>query len=169
MSTTRGSSHRDRGSRGDMEREKTHPVWVLRLPGQPARSRKSTGARTGSRHRVLYRTPQCTKTLFIKNTHHHACFLDDIGIRMRFNRTLVETALAVGAILGERFPDCVVGTDTRTTSPLLARPIIAGIMGAGGHARFTGIAPTPSVAYSARTVKAGCMITASIIPRIQTD
>ena len=86
------------------------------------------------------------------------------GIRMRFDRTLVETALAVGAILGERFPDCVVGTDTRTTSPLLARTIIAGIMGAGGHARFTGIAPTPSVAYSARTAKAGCMITASHNP-----
>lgn len=86
------------------------------------------------------------------------------GIRQRFDRALVETALSVGAIIGERFPDCIVGIDTRTTSPLLARAIISGITGAGGDARFTGIVPTPSVAYNARTVKAGCMITASHNP-----
>ena len=86
------------------------------------------------------------------------------GIRQRFDRSLVETALAVGGVLGERFPDCVVGTDTRTTSPALTRAIIAGILGAGGRARFTGVAPTPSVAYSARTATAGCMITASHNP-----
>jgi len=86
------------------------------------------------------------------------------GIRKRFDQSLLETALAVGAVMGERFPDCIVGTDTRTTSPVLARTILAGILGAGGHARFTGIAPTPSVAYSARTATAGCMITASHNP-----
>jgi len=86
------------------------------------------------------------------------------GIRRRFDQQLVETALAVGAILGEKFPDCVVGTDTRTTSPLLSRTLVAGITGAGGCARSAGIVPTPSVAYSARTAKAGCMITASHNP-----
>jgi len=86
------------------------------------------------------------------------------GIRQRFDRSLVETALAIGGVLGERFPDCVVGTDTRTTSPALARAIIAGVLGAGGRVRFTGVAPTPSVAYSARTATAGCMITASHNP-----
>lgn len=86
------------------------------------------------------------------------------GIRQRFDLSLVETALAIGAIMGERFPDCVIGTDTRITSPLLAMTIIAGIKGASGHARFAGIAPTPSVAYSARTAKAGCVITASHNP-----
>ena len=86
------------------------------------------------------------------------------GIRQKFGRDLVDTALAVGAVIGEHFPDCIVGTDTRTTSPLLARAIIAGILETGGQARFTGIAPTPSIAYSARTAKAGCMITASHNP-----
>jgi phosphoglucosamine mutase len=86
------------------------------------------------------------------------------GIRQRFDQALVETTLSVGAVIGERFSDCIVGIDTRTTSPLLARTIISGITGAGGDARFTGIVPTPSVAYSARTVKAGCMITASHNP-----
>ena len=86
------------------------------------------------------------------------------GIRQRFSGPLMETALAVGAVLGEDFPDCIVGTDTRTTSPLLAREVIAGIAGAGGTARSVGIVPTPSVAYCARTVQAGCMITASHNP-----
>ena len=75
------------------------------------------------------------------------------GIRQRFDRSLVEIALAVGAVMGERYPDRIVGTDTRTTSPVLSRAILAGILGAGGNARFTGIAPTPSVAYSARVAK----------------
>ncbi|HVP96567.1 phosphopentomutase/phosphoglucosamine mutase [Methanoregula sp.] len=86
------------------------------------------------------------------------------GIRQRFDQRLIQTTLAIGAILGEKFPDCVVGTDTRTTSPLLACALIAGVTGAGGSARSAGIAPTPSVAYCARRAKAGCMITASHNP-----
>ena len=86
------------------------------------------------------------------------------GIRQRFDRTLVDTALSIGAVIGEHFPDCIVGTDTRTTSPLLARAVIAGILETGGQARFGGIAPTPSIAYCTRTAKAGCMITASHNP-----
>lgn len=86
------------------------------------------------------------------------------GIRRKFDRELLDIALSVGSVLGEQYPDCIVGTDTRTTSPLLARAVIAGILAAGGHARYAGIAPTPAVAYSARTADAGCMITASHNP-----
>jgi phosphoglucosamine mutase len=86
------------------------------------------------------------------------------GIRRKFDQTLVDTALRVGSALASGSSDILVGMDTRTTSPLLAHLVISGIMGSGATAHVTGIAPTPSVAYSTRTVKAGCMITASHNP-----
>jgi len=86
------------------------------------------------------------------------------GIRQRFDRSLVSTALAVGAALGAHFHNIVVGMDTRTTSPLLARIVTAGILGAGGNVCDCGLVPTPSVAYAARQANAGCMITASHNP-----
>jgi phosphoglucosamine mutase len=86
------------------------------------------------------------------------------GIRQRFDQSLVTTALAVGAALGAHFHEIVVGMDTRTTSPLLARAVTAGILGSGGNVHDCGIVPTPSVAYAARQANAGCMITASHNP-----
>ena len=86
------------------------------------------------------------------------------GIRRKFDQTLIDTALRVGSALASRSSDILVGMDTRTTSPLLAHLVISGIIGSGGTAYVTGIAPTPSVAYRTRTVKAGCMITASHNP-----
>ena len=86
------------------------------------------------------------------------------GIRRKFDQTLVDTALRVGSALASGTSDILVGMDTRTTSPLLAHLVISGILGSGATAHVTGIAPTPSVAYSTRTVKAGCMITASHNP-----
>jgi len=86
------------------------------------------------------------------------------GIRRKFDQTLIDTALKVGSALASRSSDILVGMDTRKTSPLLAHLVISGIIGSGGSAYVTGIAPTPSVAYATRTVKAGCMITASHNP-----
>jgi phosphoglucosamine mutase len=86
------------------------------------------------------------------------------GIRRMFDQTLVDTALRVGSALASRSSDILVGMDTRTTSPLLSHLVISGILGSGGTAHVAGIAPTPSVAYSTRTVKSGCMITASHNP-----
>ncbi len=86
------------------------------------------------------------------------------GIRQRFDRPLIETALRVGSVLGAQFPEVNVGMDTRTTSPLLSHLLISGIMSAGGRVFSAGIAPTPSIAYSTRYMKAGCMVTASHNP-----
>ena len=86
------------------------------------------------------------------------------GIRRKFDQALLETALNVGSALASRSPDILIGMDTRTTSPLLKHLVISGIIGGGGTAHVAGIAPTPSVAYSTRTVKTGCMITASHNP-----
>ncbi|HUT38566.1 MAG TPA: phosphopentomutase/phosphoglucosamine mutase [Methanoregula sp.] len=86
------------------------------------------------------------------------------GIRRMFDQALVDTALRVGSALASRSTDILVGMDTRTTSPLLTHLVISGILGSGATAHVAGIAPTPSVAYSTRTVKTGCMITASHNP-----
>jgi phosphoglucosamine mutase len=83
------------------------------------------------------------------------------GIRRKFDRTLAVTALKIGSALASRSPDIIVGMDPRTTSPLLVHLVISGILGTGGTVKNAGIAPTPSVAFSTRVVKAGCMITAS--------
>jgi phosphoglucosamine mutase len=86
------------------------------------------------------------------------------GIRRKFDQTLIDTALKIGSVLARRSSDILIGMDTRRTSPLLAHLVISGVIGSGGSAFVTGIAPTPSVAYATRTVKAGCMITASHNP-----
>jgi phosphoglucosamine mutase len=54
------------------------------------------------------------------------------GIRRKFDHTLAETALKIGSALASRFPDIIVGMDTRTTSPLLAHMVRSGILGTGG-------------------------------------
>ncbi len=86
------------------------------------------------------------------------------GIRRRFDQTLVDIALKAGSVLAARSSTVIVGTDTRTTSPLLSHMVIAGLLGNGGTAYNAGIVPTPTVAFSARTVNAGCMVTASHNP-----
>jgi phosphoglucosamine mutase len=86
------------------------------------------------------------------------------GIRQVFDQQLVEIALSVGSALAARSPETVLGMDTRTTSPILAHAVMAGILGSGGAVYSAGIAPTPSIAFTARNFSAGCMITASHNP-----
>ena len=86
------------------------------------------------------------------------------GIRRKFDQTLLDIALKVGSALADTSSSVVVGMDTRTTSPLLSNIVVSGILGSGGNVLNTGIVPTPSVAFSTRTAKSGCMITASHNP-----
>jgi phosphoglucosamine mutase len=86
------------------------------------------------------------------------------GIRRKFDQELVDTALRVGSLLAETSKDILVGTDTRTTSPILAHLVISGILGNGGRVHMAGVVPTPTVAFNTRICKAGCMITASHNP-----
>lgn len=86
------------------------------------------------------------------------------GIRRRFDQTLVNLALRVGAGMAQDRQTVLVGMDTRTTSRLLADSVIAGLISAGTTVDVCGVAPTPTIAYGARTRGAGCMITASHNP-----
>ena len=86
------------------------------------------------------------------------------GIRRKFGEELLHIALRTGSALAARSPDVLIGMDTRTTSPVLSHLVVSGILGSGGRAYSCGIAPTPSVAYAGRHMKAACMITASHNP-----
>ena len=59
------------------------------------------------------------------------------GIRRRYDLRLAELALALGYALAGEAGEVVVGTDTRTTGPILAGAAIAGLLSGGrpGHFR----------------------------------
>ena len=86
------------------------------------------------------------------------------GIRRRYDGDLVTLALRVGRVLGAERAGVSLGRDTRATGPILADAVASGILAAGGMVHSCGIVPTPAVAYYARELDAGCMITASHNP-----
>ncbi|RPJ52087.1 MAG: hypothetical protein EHJ95_04510, partial [Methanobacteriota archaeon] len=86
------------------------------------------------------------------------------GIRRTFDLDFVGLSVRVGTAVAGRARRVVLGRDTRTTSPILADAVTAGLLSAGAEVRTAGIVPTPAVAYAARGADAGCMITASHNP-----
>jgi phosphoglucosamine mutase len=86
------------------------------------------------------------------------------GIRRRYDGDLVTLALRVGRVLGAERAGVSLGRDTRATGPILADAVASGILAAGGTVHSCGIVPTPAVAYFARNLDTGCMITASHNP-----
>ncbi len=86
------------------------------------------------------------------------------GIRRRYHLPLAELALSLGSGLAASASEVVMGTDTRTSSPILADAAISGLLSGGARVVFGGIAPSPTVAFAARTFDAGLMITASHNP-----
>ncbi|MDD1718396.1 MAG: phosphopentomutase/phosphoglucosamine mutase [Methanoregulaceae archaeon] len=86
------------------------------------------------------------------------------GIRRRFDRSFPLLSVRIGAALGGVAPRVLLGTDTRTTGPILAGGIRSGILSTGGAVHECGVVPTPAVGFCARNYDAGCMITASHNP-----
>ena len=86
------------------------------------------------------------------------------GVRDVVNKDLLLLALEIGISVGSSYHSVVVGSDTRTSSDALKHGLISGLLAAGSRAYDSGIVPTPTIAYAARTFECGAMITASHNP-----
>lgn len=91
------------------------------------------------------------------------------GIRGLVNKELTpQAAIQIGSSIGAFFKrgNLVVGHDSRTSSPMLAYAIIAGVNSTGCNVLLAGMVPTPALQFWVRRHKAegGIMITASHNP-----
>ncbi|MEM1563571.1 MAG: phosphoglucosamine mutase [Candidatus Bathyarchaeia archaeon] len=91
------------------------------------------------------------------------------GIRGLVNKELTpEFAIAIGGAIGTYFDrgNLLVGHDARTSSPMLAKAVIAGLNAAGCDVLFAGMAPTPALQYAIKShrLDGGVIITASHNP-----
>ena len=88
------------------------------------------------------------------------------GIRGLYGQEVTpELARKVGNATGARGKKIIIGMDTRSTSPILAKALSAGAMQAGCFVVEIGIVPTPLLAYATFAEKCdGAMITASHNP-----
>lgn len=87
------------------------------------------------------------------------------GIRGIANAVVTpDLALQLGQVLGDLYGDVVVGRDPRTTSPMLASALLAGVLSAGGDGTDAGLVSTPTLARGTAGYGCGAMITASHNP-----
>ncbi|QYZ79232.1 phosphopentomutase/phosphoglucosamine mutase [Methanofollis formosanus] len=86
------------------------------------------------------------------------------GIRRRYSGAFAGLAVRVGIAVGKNGQSAVVGRDARSTGPLIADAVTAGILSTGADVYACGIAPTPTVACAARDHALGVMVTASHNP-----
>jgi len=91
------------------------------------------------------------------------------GIRGVVNKELTpEIAIKIGSAIGTFFKhgNLIVGYDARTSSPMLANAVIAGLSATGCDILFAGMAPTPALQYAVKNHKAdgAVIITASHNP-----
>ena len=75
-----------------------------------------------------------------------------------------ELALRVGQVVGELYNSALVGRDPRTTGPMLAAALTAGVLAAGGDVIDAGLVSTPTLARGAADYGCGVVITASHNP-----
>lgn len=91
------------------------------------------------------------------------------GIRGVSNKDLTpEKVIKIGSAIGTFFNNAkvIVGYDARTTGPIFAKGIIAGLNSTGCDVLFIGMAPTPSIQYAVKRnrVDGAIIITASHNP-----
>jgi phosphomannomutase/phosphoglucomutase len=91
------------------------------------------------------------------------------GIRGVVNKELTpEIAIKIGSAIGTFFKHAkiLVGYDARTSSPMLAKAVIAGLNATGCDVLFAGMAPTPALQYAVKNHKidGAVIITASHNP-----
>jgi len=91
------------------------------------------------------------------------------GIRGVVNKELTpEMAIKIGSAVGTFFErgNLIVGYDARTSSPMLARAVIAGLTATGCNVLFVGMAPTPALQYAVKNheTDGAVIITASHNP-----
>lgn len=91
------------------------------------------------------------------------------GIRGLANKELTpEVAIKIGTAIGTFFKSgtIIVGHDARTTGPMLAKAVIAGLAATGCNVLLAGMMPTPSLQFAVkkRKVEGGVIITASHNP-----
>jgi phosphomannomutase/phosphoglucomutase len=91
------------------------------------------------------------------------------GIRGVANKELTpEMVVKVGSAIGTFFKkkNLLLGHDARTSSPMFARAVIAGLTATGCNVFFAGMTPTPALQYAVKNhcMDGGVIITASHNP-----
>jgi phosphomannomutase/phosphoglucomutase len=91
------------------------------------------------------------------------------GIRGVVNKELTpEMTIKIGSAIGTFFKHAklLVGYDARTSSPMLAKAVIAGLNATGCNVLFAGMAPTPTLQYAVKNHKldGAVIVTASHNP-----
>jgi phosphomannomutase/phosphoglucomutase len=91
------------------------------------------------------------------------------GIRGVVNKELTpETAIKIGSAIGAFFKgrNLIVGYDARTSSPMLAKAVMAGLTSTGCNVFSAGMAPTPALQFAVKNHKmdGAVIITASHNP-----
>jgi len=75
-----------------------------------------------------------------------------------------EVAAMIGMAAGANGKRCVVGTDSRTSGPMVVAAVSSGLMAVGCDVHFAGVVTTPTLAEAARKMDFGVMATASHNP-----
>ena len=87
------------------------------------------------------------------------------GVRGIVNKEFTpELAAQIGLAVGADAECAVVGTDSRTSGPMIEAAVSSGLMAGGCEVFDAGLVTTPTLAEAARTMSCGVMITASHNP-----